>query len=197
MQKLRPKRGGSGIRPSPLTTTYDEVVITLSDAQIREQYGDLIEEALHHFATDTTYLVDMMDTARNLMGRRVAMDAAKQRRRAAKEAAKAQDPCDEIVTEVEPAPRLTTSGRTPEVTDPSEGEAGSGAYQRRATHCRRGHDLTVPGNRYVSNGIKTQCRICREASPARQTSARERGRTARTNITPSTPTQQADPTSTD
>lgn len=84
MQKLRPKRGGSGIRPSPLTTTYDEVAVTLSDAQIREQYGGLIEEALHHFATDPTYLVDMMDTARNVEQRRLTWAARREAKAAAR-----------------------------------------------------------------------------------------------------------------
>lgn len=154
----------------------------------------MLTEALHMFEHDGTYIVDMAYNGNLLAARRDAMTALKQRRREAKEAAKAQDPCDEIVTEAESALRLATSGRTAEVTDPSEGEAGSGAYPRRATHCGRGHDLTVPGNRYVyPNGIKSQCAVCREAGPARPKVGAVHAR----DTTASTPTQPADPAVTD
>lgn len=37
------------------------------------------------------------------------------------------------------------------------------------TECRRGHDLSVPGNRYTyPNGIKTQCMVCVRQSQARR-----------------------------
>lgn len=52
-------RTGSGRPTSPLVTRWPVAERELTDDEIKAQYGDLIEEALHHFEHDPTYVVDM------------------------------------------------------------------------------------------------------------------------------------------